>query len=51
MIAGTKSDAKKVETNMGNLAKEKGSTYLETSAKENPGSVDQLFMELLNVVL
>jgi hypothetical protein len=51
MLVGSKSDAKKIEADMGKYAKERGCTYFEVSAKDNPASVEQLFLEVMNIVL
>lgn len=51
VIVGTKADARKVEWDMGKLAKDKGCTYSETSARDSAQSADQLFADIINIAL
>lgn len=51
MLVGSKSDSKKIEQDLTKFARERGCTYFEVSARDNPTSVDQLFLEVMSIVL
>lgn len=51
MLVGAKSDSKKLEQDLNKFARERNCTYYEVSAKDNAASIDQLFLEVLSVVL